>query len=229
MRLRNIPGCEDYLNSCESFFVKSSTEVSGSFESPKGRWREIFGNDNPIHAEFGTGRGKFIAEMAMRNPNVNYIGVDMKAEALFKAVKKAERTSAHMIKAGGSGLHNLRYMLQNVDKMEEVFDLEEIDRIYLNFVDPWPKHKHAKRRLTHKRFTKRFENILKAGGELHFKTDNRSLFEFSLNEFADGDLKMKNISLDLANSKFEGNVTTEYEEKFMGKGHPIFRVEVKLK
>jgi tRNA (guanine-N7-)-methyltransferase len=226
MRLRNIPGCEEYLESAEKFFVVAKAE--NQKQECFGKWKDIFGNDNDIHAEFGTGRGKFIAEMALNNPDINYIGVEMKAEALYKAVKKAEKLDSHLSHQEPSKTHlpNLKYLLFNVDRMEEAFDESELSRIYLNFVDPWHKYKHRKRRLTHKRFLDRFAKILKDDGEVHFKTDNRPLFEFSLNEFASIDLKMKNISLDLVNSKFEGNVTTEYEDKFMSKGNPIFRVEV---
>ena len=223
MRLRNIPGCEEYLESQTDFFVL--TDSSLKEQECRGKWKNIFDNGNPIHAEFGSGMGKFILEMAIVNPNINYIAVEFKAEALYRAVKRAEKYSKEN---GKDSLKNLKYLLYNVDKMEEVFGEGELDRIYLNFVDPWHKARHAKRRLTHRRFLGRFNSLMGEGGELHFKTDNRPLFEFSLNEFADENLKMRNISLDLVKSKFEGNVTTEYEEKFMKKGNPIYRVEVVL-
>ncbi len=211
MRLRKIPGAEEYIYSQENFIVKDPTGA-------KGKWKEIFGNDNPIHVEFGTGKGNFIITLARRNPNVNYIGVEYKSAVLFKAMKKVE----------GENLPNLRFMLLDVYTSNEVFGENELDRLYLNFSDPWHKTRHARRRLTHRRFLEVYKNFIKEGGWVHFKTDNRRLFQFSLNEFAELGLKMQNISLDLHNDDMEDNVMTEYEAKFVKKGEPIFRVEVNL-
>lgn len=212
MRLRNIPGAEEYLKKNAHYFVGSPTDA-------KGKWQTLFEKEQPLHAEFGSGKGQFIVNMAEKYPEVNFIGVEYKAEVLYKALKKAEKKH----------LHNLKLMLFDVGQAETAFEDGELDRLYLNFVDPWHKKRHAKRRLTHRRFLAKFKKLMGPTGEVHFKTDNRPLFQFSLNEFADMDYKMKNISLDLAADDWIDNVTTEYEEKFMRKGNPIFRVEVVLR
>ena len=212
MRLRNIPGAEEYIYSVKKY----------SIENPvlnKGKWRDVFANDNPIHVEFGMGKGRFITTLAKNNPNINYIGVECKAEVIYKAIKNIEDEE----------ISNLRILLFNVNDLENLFDENEIDRIYLNFSDPWHKEKHKKRRLTHENYLKKYRNCIKEDGWIHFKTDNRRLFQFSLNEFAHLNLKMQNISLDLHCDNLEDNIMTEYEEKFASKGHPIFRVEVSLK
>ena len=211
MRLRKVVGAEDYIYSQEKFIIKEPTEA-------KGKWREIFGNDNPIHVEFGTGKGNFITTLAKRNPEINYIGVEYKSAVLIKAMKKVE----------GVDQANLRFLLFDVYTSNEVFDKDELDRLYINFCDPWHKNKHSRRRLTHRRFLQVYKHFIKEGGWIHFKTDNRALFQFSLNEFADLGLKMQMISLDLHSDEMEDNVMTEYEAKFAGKGQPIFRAEVSL-
>lgn len=211
MRLRNIPEAEEFIYSQEKYIIEEPKEI-------KGRLNEIFGNDNPVHVEFGTGKGKFITTLAMQNPNINYIGVEYKAEVLFKAMKKVENED----------IPNLKFLFFNVEYSEDVFGAGDIDRLYINFCDPWHKNKHSKRRLTHRNYLNKYKAFIKEGGWIHFKTDNRPLFQFSLNEFADLDLKMQNISLDLHSDGMEDNVTTEYEEKFASKGHPIFRVEVSI-
>lgn len=212
MRLRNIPGAEEYLQQNTQYFIKDATAC-------KGEWQSQFEKNQPLHAEFGSGKGQFIVHMAEKYPHVNFIGVEYKAEVLYKALKKAEKKP----------LNNLKLILFDVSEVETAFAPEELDRIYLNFVDPWHKSRHAKRRLTHRRFLSKFKGLMGPTGEVHFKTDNRPLFQFSLNEFAELDLKMKRISLDLAADEWVDNVTTEYEEKFMKKGNPIFRVEVILR
>lgn len=211
MRLRKVPGAEDYIYSQEKFIIKEPSQA-------KGKWSEVFGNDNPIHVEFGTGKGNFITTLAKRNPDINYIGVEYKAAVLIKAMQKVENVEQA----------NLRFLLFDVYTSEEVFSEGELDRLYINFCDPWHKNKHSRRRLTHRRFLEKYKLFIKKGGWIHFKTDNRALFQFSLNEFADLGLKMKMISLDLHDDNMEDNVMTEYESKFVGKGHPIFRVEVSL-
>lgn len=185
-------------------------------EGFKGRWNEVFGNDNPIHIEIGCGKGKFIAEMAKINKDVNYIAIDVIADVLLMALEKT----------ADEEYHNLRYMIFDAGKLGDCFAEGEIDRVYLNFSDPWKKNKQAKRRLTHANFLNIYKSFLVKGGFVCFKTDNRSLFEFSLNSIAaDRDFKMQNITLDLHNSGFEGNVMTEYETKFSEQGMPIYRLE----
>ncbi|WP_240414768.1 tRNA (guanosine(46)-N7)-methyltransferase TrmB [Paenibacillus periandrae] len=189
----------------------------------KGKWSSLFGNNNPIHVELGMGKGKFISELSYQNPNINYIGVDMYDELLRRAGEKAELARA----ADGGSLDNLKLALFNIEKIEEIFDSSELERIYLNFSDPWPKKRHARRRLTHAGFVRKYIEILNEKGEIHFKTDSRSLFEFSLNSFADMGLRMRNISLNLHGEGVRTDlVLTEYETKFSEQGVPIHRLEV---
>lgn len=184
-------------------------------ENFRGKWNQFFGNNNPIHIEVGTGRGKFITTLAAENPNINYIALEIKEEVLIRAVEKADEKS----------LENIAFIWGNVEFFEMYFSDNELSRIYINFCDPWPKKRCAKRRLTHRNFLELYRKKLNKEGEINFKTDNKGLFEFSLNEFPDNDWKMKNISLDLANSDYSDNVTTEYEEKFMELEMPIYRLE----
>ena len=141
--------------------------------------------------------------------------MEIKEEVLLKAVEKAVENN----------LTNIKFVWGDVNNILTYFDENELSRVYVNFCDPWPKKRWNKRRLTYRGFLENYKTILNANGEIHFKTDNEKLFEFSLNEFSEADLKLKNITLDLANSEFEGNVTTEYEDKFMSYGMKIYRVE----
>ena len=212
MRRRKVKGADIKLLSYKDYVVRDN------IESLKGKWNELFKNDNPICAEFGTGRGKFLTTLAKQNPDINYIAFEIKEEVLIKGVEKAEQDN----------LKNIRFAWADVSKALEYFDTDELSRIYINFCDPWPKKRWAKRRLTHTNFLNMYKQILNKDGEIHFKTDNEGLFEFSLNEIASNDWMLKNISLDLAKSEFE-NVTTEYEDKFMSQGLKIFRCEAKLR
>lgn len=189
----------------------------------KGKWSSQFGNDNPIHVELGMGKGKFISELSYLNPDINYIGVDMYDELLRRAGEKAELSRG----IDGGSIANLKLALFNIEKIEDIFDTHELERIYLNFSDPWPKKRHARRRLTHAGFVRKYIDILNEHGEIHFKTDSRSLFEFSLNSFANMNLRMRNISLDLhAEGARTDLVMTEYETKFFEQGVNIHRLEV---
>ena len=212
MRRRKKKGSDLKLLSYDNYVKKDD------IENLKGHWNEVFGNNNDIHAEFGTGRGKFITTLAKENPHINYIAMEIKEEVLLKAVEKA----------ANENLTNITFIWGNVNKIEDYFDKKELSRIYINFCDPWPKKRWAKRRLTHTNFLNMYREILNPEGEIHFKTDNEGLFEFSLNEIASNNWILKNISLNLANSDFE-NVTTEYEDKFMSQGLKIFRCEAKSK
>lgn len=186
-------------------------------EQMKGKWREFFGSDNPIHIEIGCGKGQFISKLSIENSNINYIAVEKQKLVIVTALRKAR-----LMEAGD----NLRFICADVSTLNEYFEEGEIERIYINFCDPWPRKKWAKRRLTHKNFLSVYERLFPEGGEINFKTDNRGLFEFSLNEIeARKEWRMENISLDLHNSEFEGNIMTEYEEKFSSKGMPIYRLE----
>lgn len=213
MRLRKKPWADQELNTNDRL-IKFP-------EKNKGRWKEIFGNDNPIHIEIGTGKGQFLTTMSILNPDINYIAIERQTNVIVSALKKGREK--------GVG-KNIVFFVADVKELLNYFEQDEINRIYINFCDPWPnKKKWAKRRLTHKNFLNLYESIFKSGGEIFFKTDNKFLFEFSLNEIADKGWRLHNISLDLHNSSFEGNVKTEYEEKFSGKGMPIYRLEAYYK
>lgn len=209
MRRRKKKGADLKLLSFENLVIK------GDEIDFKGNWNEKFQNDNPIHVEFGTGRGKFLTTLAKQNPNINYIAMEMKEEVLLKAVEKAVENE----------LNNILFIWGDVNNILDYFDKGELSRVYINFCDPWPKKRWYKRRLTYRGFLENYKKLLKDDGEIYFKTDNEKLFEFSLNEFSEANLKLKNITLDLANSDYEGNVTTEYEDKFMSYGMKIYRVE----
>lgn len=217
MRLRGRKGIREAIERQQELVILTPSDY-------KGRWAEFFGNDKPIHVELGMGKGKFIAEMSVLHPDINFIGVDMYDELVRRASEKA-RIAAD--REDGGAPHNLALARMNIERIEEAFAEGEIERIYLNFSDPWPKKKHARRRLTHSGFVHKYEQLLNERGEIHFKTDSRTLFEFSLNTFADLGLRMRNISLDLhADGPAPNNVMTEYESKFSGRGFPIHRMEV---
>lgn len=208
MRLRNIPGAESALREYPTFVDNPV--------SYKGRWKERFGNDNPIHIEIGCGKGRFINTLAERHPDVNFIAVELKAEVVLRAVQRTEYRE----------IPNLAFVQFDAAKLTELFADHEISRLYLNFSDPWPKTRHAKRRLTYASFLGTYRQVLKEDGEIHLKTDNEPLFEFSLNQFASERFQMRNITFDLHKSKLAAdNVMTEYEERFSSRGQRIYRVE----
>jgi tRNA (guanine-N7-)-methyltransferase len=178
----------------------------------------LFGKSAPLHVELGTGRGRFICEMSAANPENNYLGIEVQKDVIYYAAQKAFERN----------LPNLRLLIFNVNEIQELFAAGEISRLYINFCDPWPKNRHAKRRLTHRRFLEMYRRILVPGGDLCFKTDNEQLFEFSLNEFSAAGLRLQNITFDLHNSGFAGNIMTEYEAKFSAKGMKIFRCEARF-
>lgn len=208
MRLRHKPWAKDFMVEHPDVVI---------FEDEKKKdWKEIFGNENPIHVEVGTGKGQFVIGMAKANPDVNYIGIEHFDSVIVSALEKvieAEKPS------------NLRLIRGNGANIEDLFTKGELDRLFLNFSDPWPKTRHAKRRLTHAAFLSRYENVLKKDGEIHFKTDNRKLFEYSLVSMSQYGMILKDVSLDLHAQMPEDNIMTEYEEKFSAKGQPIYRLE----
>lgn len=181
----------------------------------KGKWSKLFGNDHPLHVELGTGKGQFISTLAEQNPHINYIGIEYQKSVIYFAAKKV----------AAKELKNLLLLRFDIIDITSIFAPGEVDRFYINFCDPWPKRRHARRRLTHQEFLGKYAQILEPGHEIHFKTDNEPLFEFSLNEFSGTGFRMKNISLDLHNSEFQGNILTEYEERFSSRGMKIFRLE----
>jgi tRNA (guanine-N7-)-methyltransferase len=189
----------------------------------KGRWHEFFGNDRPIHLELGMGKGQFISRMSGNNPDINYIGMDIYDELLRRGSEKARVVWQEM---GQDQVPNLALVRGNAEYLELMFEHGELARIYLNFSDPWPKSKHGRRRLTHPRFLMKYKQALDDCGEIHFKTDSLTLFEFSLNSFSETALQMRNISLHLHRERIRDDlVMTEYETKFVGLGQPIYRLE----
>ena len=211
MRRRKKKGSDIKLLSYSDYVIK------GDSISHKEEWNKIFKNDNPIHAEFGTGRGKFLTTHAKNNPDINYIAMEVKEEVLLKAVEKAAEAN----------LTNIVFVWGDVNNILDYFEEGELSRIYINFCDPWPKKRWAKRRLTHSNYLEKYYNILNEDGEIHFKSDNEKLFEFTLNEICKNKWNLKNISLDLANNEDFENITTEYEDKFMSQGLKIYRCEAK--
>ena len=212
MRLRNIPGADEA--------VQNSPYVIHEPEKMKGNMREIFGNENPIHIEIGMGKGQFLTEMARRNPQINYIGIELYSSVLFRALQKMDAMNETQ-----SAPHNLRFLCIDARKLGDVFSSQEIDKIYLNFSDPWPKDRHAKRRLPSKEFLKLYDSFLKKDVTVEFKTDNRGLFDFALEELPKAGWQAKAVTYDLHHDPVlcAGNVMTEYEEKFSAKGNPIYK------
>lgn len=211
MRVRRRKGAEEHLANHPHYVIVNP-------ENAKGKWQEIFGNDKPIHIEVGSGKGAFITGMALQNPDINYIGIDIQVSVLSYALDKVL----------ASGAENIRLLQVDGSSLTNYFADGEIDLLYLNFSDPWPKKKHAKRRLTYKTFLDTYKQILPEHGEIHFKTDNRGLFEYSLASFSQYGMVLKQVWLDLHASDFQNNVMTEYEKKFSTKGQVIYRVEARF-
>ena len=212
LRLRNVKGAREKI-AADEYTVQEP-------EQNKGKWNEFFENENPIHIEIGMGKGKFIMELARRNPNVNYVGIEKYSSVLVKALDKMKQEE----------LSNVVFIRMDAEEIENVFEKEEVAQIYLNFSDPWPKDRHAKRRLTSTRFLSCYEKILKQDGKVIFKTDNRELFDFSLEQVKEADWVLENYTYDLHNSEYnEGNVMTEYEEKFSKEGKQINRMVIHQK
>ncbi len=185
-------------------------------EAQKGCWSQVFGNKNPIHIEIGMGKGQFLLNMAKRFPEVNFVGIERYTSVLLRAVEKYDTEEFNM-------LNNVRLVCMDARDVEEVFAPEEVEKIYLNFSDPWPKARHAKRRLTSVEFLARYEKILVPGGKVEFKTDNTELFNFSLEQVREAGWILEHYTYDLHHHEVmnKGNVMTEYEEKFSAKGNPI--------
>lgn len=211
MRVRKRNGAEELIENHPQYVVDEPQKW-------KGRWSERFGNDKPVHIEIGMGKGQFIFGMAKANPEINYIGIDIQLSVVSYALDKLieeEVPNLQLLRVDGSDLTNY-------------FEESEVDQVYLNFSDPWPKTRHEKRRLTYKSFLAVDEAILRPAGEIHFKTDNLGLFEYSLASFSQYGLILQKVWLDLHASDYEGNIMTEYEQKFASKGQPIYRVEAKF-
>ena len=204
MRLRHIPGAEEQIGE-SPYVIQEPREY-------RGRWAELFGNGNPVRIEVGMGKGRFLMELAAANPGINYVGIEMYSTVLLKAIRKRENLN----------LPNLWFLRVDARTLADIFGPEEVDRIYLNFSDPWPKDRHAKRRLTSPEFLAVYHKILKYDGVLEFKTDNRDLFDYSLESIPRAGWTVQMCTFDLHHSPYiEGNVMTEYEEKFSSRGAPI--------
>ena len=214
MRLRNITGSREVI--AESPYVVPEDTL----ESCPGTWHEIFGNDHPIHIEIGMGKGRFLHTLAKSNPQINYVGIEKYSSVLLRAIQKMEEDE----------LPNLKFIRMDAEDIDKVFGKGEVDRIYLNFSDPWPKARHARRRLTSNEFFKLYDKVLTADGTVEFKTDNRPLFDFSVEELKTSELfVLDQLSYDLHNdSKMnQGNIMTEYEAKFSSMGNPICKLIAK--
>ncbi|MBE5841120.1 tRNA (guanine-N7-)-methyltransferase [Butyrivibrio sp. INlla18] len=214
MRLRNIAGSREVIADSE-FTIKDP-------EKKKGLWKkEVFGNDNEIHIEIGMGKGRFLMDMAALNPNINYVGIEKYSSVLLRAIQKQEQLL----------LPNVKFIRMEAENITDVFAPSEVGKIYLNFSDPWPKDRHAKRRLPSREFLGRYDKILKKDGVVEFKTDNKDLFQFALDEVEPAGWDLDAVTYDLHHDKTmnEGNVMTEYEEKFSSIGNPIYKYIVSRK
>lgn len=211
MRLRNKPWAKDKIAQHPQYVVPNPEEI-------KGKWDKLFLQDQPISIEVGTGKGQFVTEMARTHSDRNFIGIEKYESVIITALER-------LIEAE---LPNLKLLHVNAADLAKYFDENEISRVYLNFSDPWPKTRHEKRRLTYKSFLKLYESILIPGGEVHFKTDNQGLFEYSLVSFSHYGMILNAVSLDLHNSGMEDNIMTEYEENFSKIGNRIYRCEAQF-
>ncbi|SEG02496.1 tRNA (guanine-N(7)-)-methyltransferase [Caloramator fervidus] len=209
MRLRHKPWARPELEAC-SFVITNPKDF-------KGKWKEVFKNDNEIYLELGCGKGKFISEISAQNPDKNFIGIDLKNEVLVYAKRKVEEKFKEM----GKEVDNVRLIIGDITYVDEMFDKDEISRIYLNFSTPWPKKRHNKRRLTYPRFLEKYKTFLKKGSEIWFKTDHEDFFKDSINYFQECGFTLKYITYDLHGSDFKENIMTEYEMKFASLGQKI--------
>ena len=212
MRLRNIPGVDEA--------VAASPYCIRQPEQRKGAWDSVFQNHNPIHIEIGMGKGQFILKLAQRNPEVNYIGIEKYTSVLLRAIQKLNGLEP------GAAPANLYFICMNAENLADVFKNAEISRIYLNFSDPWPKERHAQRRLTSEKFLALYDKILTPDGTIEFKTDNKNLFDFSLKEIPKAGWRINAFTRDLHHDAdmIQGNIMTEYEEKFSSAGNPIYKL-----
>ena len=211
MRLRNVPGARENIAN-HHLAINEPQEF-------KGKWNKVFGNDNPIHLEIGMGKGVFLTTLAERNPNINFVGIEKYSSVLIRALEKCDTLE----------LENIRFIRMEAEYIEDVFEEGEVDHIFLNFSDPWPKDRHAKRRLTSVNFLKRYDTILKKDGVVEFKTDNDDLFEFSLEQVPEAGWEIVAQTWDLHNDEelVKGNTMTEYETKFSKLGNPIHKMIIK--
>ena len=213
MRLRHIKGCEDFISD-----AKECIREDKAIEQ-KGKIHDIIKEQRPLQIEIGMGKGQFIRNMAIKNPDINFIGIEKYESVLMKAIQRKRNLETE------KEIDNLRFLCADARKLAEIFDVCEVDKIFLNFSDPWPKDRHANRRLTSPDFLNIYDTILKKDGVIEFKTDNRGLFEYSLEVIKDSKWKLNYCSFDFHSEKeSEGNIMTEYEEKFAGQGNKICKM-----
>ena len=210
MRMRKKKHLDERLAAC-------APVMAAEPETQRGRWRALFGNDNPLHIEIGCGKGRFVRGMAALHPDVNFLAIEREEGALIMATEKAMQEPPA----------NVRFLSYDAAELRGIFAPGEVDRIYLNFSDPWPPNRQRKRRLTYRTFLDVYGDILTEKGDIFFKTDNQRLFEWTLSEVCAYGWLIQNVSLDLHNSDFEGNVMTEYEERFSSQGSRIYRMEIR--
>ena len=219
MRMRKKKHARERLNACRDLILplaEHEADYRKAEENPAYYdLAEIFGNNNPLHLEIGCGKGQFIAELAKRNPDINYIAIEVCDDVAVLACERVKEAN----------LTNVRFMVCGAEYILKYFEKSTIDRIYLNFSCPYPKARYAKHRLTSPIFLPMYKKLLKNGGEIHQKTDNMHFFEYSIEKYSELGFTMQNVSLDLHNSGFEGNIITEYEQRFLDLGQPIYRLE----
>lgn len=216
MRLRRKPHTDEKLKNFETFVMASE-----KLEGISGNWRKEFSDDTTreLHVELGTGKGDFITQIAEKNPSINFLGLELEATVVLAAARKVQEKN----------LSNVRLAVFDINQVEEIFLENEVDRLYINFCDPWPKKRHAKRRLTYVKFLDMYRRILKPEGEIHFKTDNRALFDFSLEQFDVAGWAVRDVTFDLHADEPLDNIRTEYENRFSSQGVPINRCVAFLK
>ena len=207
MRLRNVKGAK--------WIIESSNYVVLDYKEHRGKYSKLFGNDNSIYIEIGMGKGQFIINNALKYPDINFIGIEKYDSVVVRAIQKLE----------DKDIPNLKIIRMDALEIDDVFD-HEISKIYLNFSDPWPKDRHAHRRLSSEIFLKKYDSIFRGNKNITMKTDNRKLFEYSVKSFVDYGYKINDISLDLHNDIYLDNIMTEYEERFVSKGNQIYMVDV---
>ncbi len=222
MRMRKKKYLEDRLESVSDILFKINT-IDRNFstailEKEYLDLQKWFGNPNPIYLEIGCGKGKFAVEYAKLHPEINVLAVEKSANVIVGACEIAKNEKAE----------NLRFICGSAEYLEKFIPEHSIERLFLNFSCPFPKKAYASHRLTHRNFLNIYKNLLKKGAEIHQKTDNMHFFEFSISEFSQSGFGIYNVSLDLHNSDFEGNIMTEYESRFVALGQPIYRLEAKL-
>ncbi len=220
MRMRKKKNLEEKLQLCDNLIIKLTDDrnyLTAADNPEYFDFNKLFGNANPVHLEVGCGKGQFVYEIALRNPDINYLAVEKSSNVIVTACQKCE------------ALPNVRFLKCGAEYLSKYIKPDSIDRIYLNFSCPFPKKAYASHRLTAPHFLKIYDSIMKKEAQIHQKTDNRGFFEFSIEQLSDYGFTLHNISLDLHNSDFEGNIVTEYEARFSAQGCPIYRLEAYIK